>query len=418
MRKVLWILLVLLAALLLAAGAAGTLALDDLPLVNNSATITPEAIERAKRILDRNDPRRLRAGEVRTVSLSAQDADLAVNQLLQRFAQGTGRLVVQPGAAHLAISVPIPRSPVGKFLNIDATLEETGRLPQVGYLRVGRLPVPDALANRLIAAAMSMTAPDGDMRLILDMLEQVHFGKGRVSVVYRWQERAATRLAAAAVAPEDQARLRAYRTRLAEWSRRAPGESVSMTALLGDLFALAAERSAGSDPVEENRAAILTAALYAVQQDIATLVPEAKSWPQPAPRRITLSGRDDFAKHFLVSAALAANAGKALADAIGLHKEIEDARGGSGFSFNDIAADGAGTRFGELASAGAEGARQLQQRVARGVAEADVMPVSADLPEFMPEAEFVKRFGGVGGPGYDSMMNEIETRIDALPINR
>lgn len=418
MRKVFWVLAILIVTLLAAAGVAATLALDDVPLVNNSATVTPASIERAKRILDRNDPRRLRTGDVRTLSLSAQDADLALNQLLQRFVHGTGRLVVQQGAAHLAVSVTLPRSPLGKFLNIDATLEETAKLPTVGYLRIGRLPVPDALANRLIAATLSMAAPDSEVRLIADMVQQVRFGKGRVSVVYRWQEQAPVRLTAVAVPPEDQARLLAFRTRLADWSRRVPGESVPMTALLGDLFGFALERSPGNDPVEENRAAILTAALYVVQQDISAVVTEARSWPQPAPRRIVLSGRDDFPKHFLVSAALAANAGKSLADAVGLYKEIQDSRGGSGFSFNDIAADGAGTRFGELATASADGARKLQHRVVQGIQEPDVMPPSADLPEFMPEAEFVKRYGGVGEPEYDRMMTEIDSRIDALPINR
>ena len=67
------------------------------------------------------------------------------------------------------------------------------------------------------------------------------------------------------------------------------------------------------------------------------------------PQNVTLDGREDFAKHFIVSAAIAAFADTALADAIGLYKEIDDARYGSGFSFNDIAADRAGTKFGEKA---------------------------------------------------------------------
>lgn len=46
---------------------------------------------------------------------------------------------------------------------------------------------------------------------------------------------------------------------------------------------------------------------------------------------------------------LAAYAGTPLADVVGLFKEMEDSRGGSGLSFNDIAADRAGTRMGELA---------------------------------------------------------------------
>ena len=41
----------------------------------------------------------------------------------------------------------------------------------------------------------------------------------------------------------------------------------------------------------------------------------------------------------------------ALAQAIGLAKEVADARAGSGFSFNDMAANLAGTRFGETGAA-------------------------------------------------------------------
>ena len=48
-----------------------------------------------------------------------------------------------------------------------------------------------------------------------------------------------------------------------------------------------------------------------------------------------------------------------LSDVIGLYKEIEDSRGGSGFSFNDIAADRAGTRFGEKAVASEDSARGI-----------------------------------------------------------
>ena len=44
--------------------------------------------------------------------------------------------------------------------------------------------------------------------------------------------------------------------------------------------------------------------------------------------------------------------------------------------------------------------------------------MTADLPEFMPEAEFKRRFGGTQGEPYRKMMKEIERRIAALPINR
>ena len=132
-------------------------------------------------------------------------------------------------------------------------------------------------------------------------------------------------------------------------------------------------------------------------------------------RTVTLDGRDDFPKHFLISAAIAAEAGSPLADAIGLYKEVEDSRGGSGFSFNDIAADRAGTRFGELA---VKAPRKLQAALAAGVRERDFMPNVSDLPEFMPEAEFKTRYGGIGAPAYQKMMADIEARIDATSLFR
>ncbi|MGL6109607.1 MAG: hypothetical protein ACRC2B_05845, partial [Rubrivivax sp.] len=118
--------------------------------------------------------------------------------------------------------------------------------------------------------------------------------------------------------------------------------------------------------------------------------------------------------HFLISAVIAAEAGTPLADAVGLWKELADARrGGSGFSFNDLAADRAGTRFGELVVRDTE---RLQARIAAGVIDTDLMPQVSDLPEHLPEPEFVARFGGVGGAGYNRLLADIEARIDALPM--
>jgi hypothetical protein len=90
-------------------------------------------------------------------------------------------------------------------------------------------------------------------------------------------------------------------------------------------------------------------------------------------------------------------------------------RGGSGFSFNDLAADRAGTRFGELA---VRDAAALQARIAAGVSDADLMPPVSDLPEGLPQAEFVARYGGVGGAGYNRLLADIEARIDGLPMFR
>ena len=94
---------------------------------------------------------------------------------------------------------------------------------------------------------------------------------------------------------------------------------------------------------------------------------------------------------------------------------MTDARSGSGFSFNDMAANRAGTRFGERLL---QDPVALQGRLAGGVRDEDLIPPVQDLPEFMPEAEFVRRFGGVGAPAYNALLADIDRRIAALPLLR
>ena len=54
----------------------------------------------------------------------------------------------------------------------------------------------------------------------------------------------------------------------------------------------------------------------------------------------------------------------------------------------------------------------------RSLGESDFFPDIEDLPEFMTEAEFKRRSGGVGHPAYLKMRAEIERRTAALPLYR
>jgi len=269
----------------------------------------------------------------------------------------------------------------------------------------------------LLRAFAARQGVQADALLALDWIERVTLTHGRMSVSYRIDPNAVARLRAALVAPADQQRLRAYTERLATVTQGIEGTASSLAGLLSPMFALAAERSAaGGDAVAENRAALLSLTFFANDRPLGQMVPAAYHWPRPQPLTVTLRQRQDFALHFLISAVLAAEAGTPLADAVGLWKELADARrGGSGFSFNDLAADRAGTRFGELAL---RDAVALQARIAAGVSDADLMPQVSDLPEGLPEAEFVARYGGVGGAGYSRLLADIEARIDGLPMFR
>jgi hypothetical protein len=166
---------------------------------------------------------------------------------------------------------------------------------------------------------------------------------------------------------------------------------------------------------EAVRAQLLVSAAWLAGKKLTALMPEAADWPALPRVRPTLHGRHDWAQHFMVSAALAAWAGEPLADAIGLYKELADARGGSGFSFGDLTADRAGTRLGEMAAVDPE---RLAGLLARNPTDADLMPAAADLPENLSQREFQRRFGGVDAAAYREMVERIEARIEALPAYR
>ena len=406
-------------ALPLALAWALTLALEDQPRVNRAAEFTPEHIARAKLIAERNNPRKMRAGVLRTLSLGQEDLDLALNYLAGRYAKGSSRIALTPGAAALSASFELPANPFGRYLNVSAVLHETPGLPGFDLLQVGRLPVPEWLADLLLERALEALNTREDYRIASDTIRSISVADGRLTVVYDWQDDLPDRIRTVMLPAEDQARLKAYQERLvAHAGRGASYAGVSMAELLVPLFALAAARGADGDPVAENRAAILVLAFHVNGKGLAAIVPTARDWPQPPQHRVLLAGRNDFPKHFMISAALAAYAGAPLSDAIGLYKEVDDARSGSGFSFNDIAADRAGTRFGELAAGNRASATRLQRRVGGGVTESDVMPPASDLPEYMTQAEFQRRFGGIGAPPYKAMMADIEGRVAALPLYR
>jgi hypothetical protein len=242
-------------------------------------------------------------------------------------------------------------------------------------------------------------------------------------VVFAWNDQLPAQLQAALVPPAEQERLLAYQTRLAELAEPAhtpntPGASrgVPLGSLVQAVLALAAERSAKAPAADENRAALVALAFYVNGKGLGAILPAAKNWPLPRARQVTLAGRGDTAQHFSISAALAATAGSPLADAVGVYKELDDANGGSGFSFNDLAADRAGTRLGALAVATDQ--TRLRQRLAIGLKDTDLLPKVADLPEFMQAAEFTQRFGGVDGARYKKMQADIEARIGALGLYR
>ncbi len=413
-------LLMLIIVVLLALLSVIYLSVEKQPLVTGIPEFTPAHIDRAKHILFRNDPRKMKAGVLRTITISQEDLDLVVNYLANSYGNGSSHIDLQQGMARVRATVKLPPNPIGRYLNIDAKLRETKALPRFEYLRIGKLPVPAFAADWLLQFGIKRLQASKDYGAAADVIKNVSTSDEMLRIVFEWNEALPNQLKALLVPPKEQERLKAYHERLVELAgKHGSKRKLRFNELMQALFELATQRTHnGGDPAVENRAAIIVMAFYVNGKGLGAIIPAARQWPKPTSRSVTLGGRSDFSQHFTISAALASTAGSPLSDVIGLYKEIKDSQGGSGFSFNDIAADRAGTRFGELATTSDNGAQKVQRQFTAGLRESDFMPEVKDLPEYLQEIEFKRRYGGIGSQAYIKMTNEIERRIAALPLYR
>jgi hypothetical protein len=393
------------------------LCFQDAPLVARTAQLSPQDIEDAKVILDRHKPSHDGMNKIQTIAIDERELELVLNYLANRLNLGAAHVQLRSGAASLQATIEVTRSPIGRYLNLDAILLQTNGLPRVYHLKIGNLPVPGILASYVLQESIRRMSETQPGEVASDLVKSIAIEDGRLTATYQVNNQTVARVRSLLVGADDQARMRAYHDRLVHEVERAPSK-ISLAELIPPLFGLALKRGASGDTVLENRAAIIVLAFYANGKGLGDIVPSAAQWPQPAHRTVTLAGRDDFPKHFLISAAISAAAGGPLADAIGVYKEIDDSRGGTGFSFNDIGADRAGTRFGQVAAQSEQRARKLARALSSPLKESDFMPDVSDLPEFMAEPEFNRRYGGVGAPRYNKMMETIEGRVAALSVIR
>lgn len=175
------------------------------------------------------------------------------------------------------------------------------------------------------------------------------------------------------------------------------------------MFALAYQRSTLDTAINENRSVINTINDYVNTSKIGNN-PSKPYYPAYLYKRI------DLAQHFIGAAAITASVNGQIAQVLGEEKELHDAQGGSGFSFVDLAADKAGTRFGEMAIASPSSARKFQQTIATIKDYTDFMPDPRTLPEHMDEATFKKRYGAINSPAYQQVSRQIDALIAATPI--
>lgn len=396
-----------------ALGALVWFALDEQPAAHGAPSLSQRDIERAKSVIQRYRPRQAAPGSVQNITIDERDLNLAANYLLQRFLRGSvdirlgERIVDAAGTAHLPL---IPSRP---HVNIRLQLDAGGAAPRVSALRIGAIPVPGFIANWLLERLAARIFGPEDYAIIQGLEART----GVLRLGYRWEPEH-LRAIATDLAAVDKTALAAHHAHLLDLQRRNSALHGSVADVLRAMFELARQRSRdiGGDPVAENRALLLILGAWASGHGTRAILPPAAT--EPRSFALTLRQRGDWAQHFLVSAALAAAGDSRLSNAVGTFKEMSDSRGGSGFSFADLAADRAGTRFGALATASREDALRVQRFAQDHLIEADIMPPLDKLPEGLTAAEFQRRYASADSARYQAVADDIERRIDACRLYR
>ncbi len=394
------------------------LMLDDAPAIEPPAEFRRTDLVWVKSLFQKHDPRRQTPDVIQTIQLDEAELNRLLNYAVELRRVSGIAAELTPGLATLTATLTVPNNPFGRYLNFSAEVADTPGGIRIQSLQLGSLPVPGVLADAMARLAHRWLRRDKTYAALADAFSQVNFDENHATLDYRWRPELLTRLerksADLLIAPEDQARLLAYAEQLNILLKRHPhGSTVPLVQAIAPLFAHA--QAGDGDRAAENRAALTALAAYLSGISLPRLLEGDSQSIRRAPRvLLSLHGRRDFAEHFVISAALTVNGGSRLASAIGLIKEEEDASRGSGFSFTDLAANRAGVQLGERATG--QAAAQVQERLAAARHDADLLPDFRDLPEFMPQAEFDRRFGPIGGARYQTIIDRIDARLAAHPL--
>ncbi len=377
--------------------------------------LTNRDMLRAKHIL--YEGAKTKPDELALLTLTADDLNLAANYLVNRYRKSAVLIELKNQKIRCSVTITLPENHLGNYLNISFRLghEQNNNLLSITKFKVGKLLIPARMANMLVHFIINHSFLNNYFILVTQPLEKLQIADNQIIISYK--PNAQNLIHSQSLATQDDLnRLVIYQEKISQIvANHDKNWRLSLADLLKPIFALAFERSTHETAISENRIAIFAINNYVNFRENKKFLAISNNTPQPH-YAVFLYKRIDLAKHFIASAALTASMNRQIAQVIGEEKELSDAKQGSGFSFVDLAADKAGTRFGELAINSPDSARKIQKMMSEIKDYRDFMPDPRDLPEKMTDSDFKNRFDFVGSQPYSELIKIIDQRIDSLPF--
>ncbi len=403
---------VILCALLIVFG------ISDTPTVAIGWTLTHDDIVRAKKILYEGS--KTKPDEIGTIELTQPDINLAANYLFNRYRKSAVKIELKDNIVRFVVTMTLPKNYLGQYLNISFRFGNEGNneLPSLKKFKAGELSLPAKFSAFVIDNIIRHTSLNEYFILATRPIRSIIIDQEKVTISYHSSLENLIQAQNVLADGGKNNDLDIYQQKLTDVIAQHDSTwRLSLADLLKPLFTLAYQRSNLENAIDENKMAIITINNYVNRKEtkkflslpLATLNTD-KRYPTFLYKRI------DLAQHFIGSAAITASMNDQISKTVGEEKELSDAQGGSGFSFVDLAADKAGTRFGEMATSSPESARKLQKKISEIKDYTDFMPDPSDLPEHMDDTEFKRRFESVDSAIYQELSKKIDERITATPI--
>lgn len=407
-----------------------TQVIDSTPLAASTHTPDSSDAKRTKALLKRSW-QVLKQDRRTELTVMLDDLNAAIAFVGRGSSYLAGNFALEQEVLSGNLTLKIPSTPFGEYLNVKIRILPSEQGLRLADCRLGNLTIPGDLALFVVKAGLDLLGEEQLGSQLLATIDNVSFGRDRLLIGFQSGTRFAalkTRLLARLkefktdqASDHELAKIEFYLQHLDSLNLSPLPAPISLDQFIVPLFQQARQQSRQSSAEEENRAALYALAIYLGGRDFRKLSdyllnPE-KPFRYNRRVQVVLAERRDLLKHFLVSAGLKLLSDAQMGFAVGEFKELLDAnKGGSGFSFIDLAADRSGLRFAELATGSEQQARQFQQRIDSVAAEKDLFPDFQDLAEGLNQKQFIDQYGNIDSERYQDVVKMIDRRLVNLPL--
>ena len=405
------------------------LLIDDQPLVSSYEPFSPAYLRRAKNTVKYTRQQFVNNGKRLVISIDQVSELLSLlSQLIPRLST---RLKLYNGQLIYSFTLKIPDSPAGRFLNVSIRFHDPQDLSS-GTFSVGSFALSNAFTLKIISLSLPLLLDQQSVeslrKLVLssgynDKLVFLEFTGGVNRRLLLDNIFAQLKKHQAMVLPDPEFENLAYYYEflLKRADNTSSSDVFSVFDFLQPLMIEAGKKSY-ADPVmaaRQNESALIALGLFLGDAQLKKALPNLVNVSPRTGKKINakIAGRKDLKLHFLYSAIVQILTNRGISLSLGEIKEISDMdRGGTGFSFVDIAADRAGLHFATLAIDPAGGGLFLQNHIKAAVSEQSFFPDISLLAEEITQQEFVETYTSTESAEYALVIEEIDRRIHALPL--